>query len=303
MSNDYFTADGTPATHAFGASATARSVQTRLETAFDKLPTLTGKASLPVFVNAGETALETLSLASARTALGLGSGSSVTFSALTVTNALTAGTVNGNTITTGTGVLTLGAGKTVTISNTLTFTGTDSSTLAIGTGGTLGTAAYTAASAYATSAQGSTADAAMPKAGGTFTGNVLFTNTTIDIGDGTHQARDLYLSRNAFVGTSLRAGDPATGITLRANSITTEGFNGVDVVNINYTGYTNSTTQFRNFAVHDGKQNAVFSAVGSTKALTFHGHVAGTPTRAAGDCYLLVDASGNVHVSAIGPAS
>lgn len=40
-------------------------------------------------------------------------------------------------------------GKTFTVNNTLTLSGTDGSTLAIGTGGTLGTAAYTAATAYA----------------------------------------------------------------------------------------------------------------------------------------------------------
>jgi hypothetical protein len=40
------------------------------------------------------------------------------------------------------------AGKTLTVNNTLTFTGTDGSTLNIGAGGTLGTAAYTASSAY-----------------------------------------------------------------------------------------------------------------------------------------------------------
>lgn len=48
--------------------------------------------------------------------------------------------------------LTIADGKTLTASNTITFTATDGSTLAIGTGGTLGTAAYTAASAYATPA-------------------------------------------------------------------------------------------------------------------------------------------------------
>ena len=62
--------------------------------------------------------------------------------------ALVASSVNGNTITAGTGTLTIGAGKTLTASNTITFTATDGSTLAIGTGGTLGTAAYTAATAY-----------------------------------------------------------------------------------------------------------------------------------------------------------
>lgn len=54
--------------------------------------------------------------------------------------------------------LTIADGKTLTASNTVTFTATDGSTLAIGTGGTLGTAAYTASSAYATSAQGTKAD-------------------------------------------------------------------------------------------------------------------------------------------------
>lgn len=44
--------------------------------------------------------------------------------------------------------LTIADGKTLTVSNTITFTATDSSTLAIGTGGTLGSAAYTASTAY-----------------------------------------------------------------------------------------------------------------------------------------------------------
>lgn len=63
---------------------------------------------------------------------------------------VTVNTVNGNTITTGTGVLTLGAGKTLTASNTITLTATDGSTLAIGAGGILGSAAYTASGDYAT---------------------------------------------------------------------------------------------------------------------------------------------------------
>lgn len=43
------------------------------------------------------------------------------------------------------------AGKTLNVSNTITLTATDGSTLAIGTGGTLGSAAYTASGDYATS--------------------------------------------------------------------------------------------------------------------------------------------------------
>ena len=44
---------------------------------------------------------------------------------------------NGNTWATGTGTLSIGAGKTFTASNTLTFTGTDSSSVAFGAGGTV----------------------------------------------------------------------------------------------------------------------------------------------------------------------
>lgn len=44
--------------------------------------------------------------------------------------------------------LTVAEGKTLTASNTVTLTATDGSTLNIGTGGTLGTAAYTATTAY-----------------------------------------------------------------------------------------------------------------------------------------------------------
>jgi hypothetical protein len=46
------------------------------------------------------------------------------------------------------GTLVVATSKTATINNNLTFTGTDGSTLNMGTGGTLGTAAYTAATAY-----------------------------------------------------------------------------------------------------------------------------------------------------------
>jgi hypothetical protein len=41
----------------------------------------------------------------------------------------------------------------------------------------------------------------------------------------------------------------------------------------------------------------------STPAVTLPGHVAGTPTWVASDKYLVVDSSGHIHVSAVGPAS
>jgi|GEM_PF-5840461 len=71
-----------------------------------------------------------------------------TLATLAGAEALTNKTYNGNTWTAGTGVLTINAGKTLHASNSITFTATDGSTLAIGAGGTLGTAAYTATTAY-----------------------------------------------------------------------------------------------------------------------------------------------------------
>lgn len=62
--------------------------------------------------------------------------------------AATATSINGNFFTTGTYTLTGTGGKTLTFSNSLTLAGTDGSTINIGTGGTLGTNAYTS-TAYA----------------------------------------------------------------------------------------------------------------------------------------------------------
>jgi hypothetical protein len=62
--------------------------------------------------------------------------------------AAVATSINGLTLTASTGAFTLTNLKVFTVQNTLTLSATDGSTLAIGTGGTLGTAAYTAATAY-----------------------------------------------------------------------------------------------------------------------------------------------------------
>ena len=72
-----------------------------------------------------------------------------TVATLSGSQALTNKTYEGLTITATTGgTLTVANSKTLTVSNTLTLQGTDGSTLNIGTGGTLGSAAYTASTAY-----------------------------------------------------------------------------------------------------------------------------------------------------------
>lgn len=62
--------------------------------------------------------------------------------------ALTGKTYNGLTLTSTTGTFTLTSGKTFSVTGTLTLAGTDGLTLNVGPGGTLGTAAFTAAGAY-----------------------------------------------------------------------------------------------------------------------------------------------------------
>lgn len=72
-----------------------------------------------------------------------------------VPSALTGKTYNGLSLTAAATGFTVAGGttsKTLTVSNTLTLAGTDASTLNIGAGGTLGSAAFTASTAYAPAA-------------------------------------------------------------------------------------------------------------------------------------------------------
>lgn len=79
--------------------------------------------------------------------------------------------------------------------------GTTNGTISVNTGGTtkdvsvkgLGSAAYTASSNYATAAQGVLADAAMPKGGGTFTGEI----------SGPAPTKDAHLATKSYVDTKL----------------------------------------------------------------------------------------------------
>lgn len=58
MTNPYYTPSGYPATRASGSSSSMRAELSSIASAFDKLPTLSGKANRVVQVNAAETGLE-----------------------------------------------------------------------------------------------------------------------------------------------------------------------------------------------------------------------------------------------------
>lgn len=116
-------------------------------------------------------------------------GADPAYSKLTLTNPATAAT------------LTVADGKTATISNTLTLTATDGSTLAIGTGGTLGSNAYTS-TAYA------------PLASPTFTGTVTIP-TPFTIGAVSMTATGTQLNYlNAATGTT---GTASTNVVFSAS--------------------------------------------------------------------------------------
>ena len=89
----------------------------------------------------------------------------------------TATSINGLTLTSSTGTFTLTNGKTFSVSNTLTFTGTDSSSVALGAGGTV---TYTIASGAKALATGAIASATCTSAQ-TDTATGTATTDTIEV--------------------------------------------------------------------------------------------------------------------------
>jgi hypothetical protein len=142
-----------------------------------------------------------------------------------VPSALTGKTYNGLTLTAAATGFTLAGGstsKTLTVSNTLTLAGTDSSTLNIGTGGTLGSAAFTASTAYA------------PAAGST-------SITTVGtVGAGTWQGSAIGISYGGTGATSKTAAFDALAPTTTLGD--TMFFDGTDVVRL--AGNTTTSKRF-----------------------------------------------------------
>lgn len=106
-----------------------------------------------------------------------------TWSATQTFGAVVGTTWNGNTWATGTGTLSIGAGKTATVSNTLTFNGTDSSSVDFGTGGTVSYTIASGTSALGTSAisSGTCATAVTTTATGTATTDVVSWGFNTDV--------------------------------------------------------------------------------------------------------------------------
>jgi len=93
-----------------------------------------------------------------------------------IPTALTGKTYNGLTLTAATTGFTIAGGttsKTLTVSNTITLAGTDASTLNIGTGGTLGTAAFVATGTFAPAAGSTSIVTLGTVTSGTWTGSAV----------------------------------------------------------------------------------------------------------------------------------
>jgi len=152
---------------------------------------------------------------------GAGAFTATSFNALSLTAATTGFTIAGGTTS-----------KTLTVSNTITLAGTDSSTLNIGSGGTLGTAAFTASTAYATSGANSNitslsglTTALSVAQGGTGTGTAgitafnNITGYTASGATGTTSTNLVFSASPTFTGTVNTAAISTTG----AVSINTTG--------------------------------------------------------------------------------
>jgi hypothetical protein len=170
--------------------------------------------------------------------------------------AASATTINGLTLTASTGTLTIANAKTFTISNTLTLAGTDGSTLNIGSGGTLGTAAYTASSAYQAPITLTTTGTS---------GAATFAGNTLNIPQ--------------YAGASYTAG---TGLTLTAGAFSVNTSQNItNLTNLNTAGLvkTTGTGGALSIAIGDTdyQKPVTLTTTGTSGAATFSGDTLNIP--------------------------
>lgn len=213
------------------------------------------------------------------------------FTTINVTGNATVGTLNKITFTqpATSATLTIINGKTLTASNTLTFSGTDGSTLNVGTGGTLGTAAYTAATAYATAAQGVKADAAAVAGA---VGSSLITQSTNRLLGRTTASTGAIEEITVGAGLSLSAGSltstSASGLVLLA-TITPTASASIDSL-------SSFSSTYDNYLVL-----GTGLTVGTNDSISIRYAVAGT-TDTGNNYYQVTNGSNNVTTTALSMA-
>lgn len=152
--------------------------------------------------------------------------------------------------------LTIAGAKTFTVSNTLTIAGTDGSTLNVGAGGTLGTAAYTASTAYAPAA-GSTSIVTLGNVTtGTWSGNVVVPGK-----GGTGQSS--YTNGQILIGNTTSGGLDKAVLTAGANVTITNTPGGITIAAAGGGGGGNGTITGGNFTT-----NSILYATGNQTAAT-----------------------------------
>lgn len=147
-------------------------------------------------------------------------------------------------------------------------------------------------------------------------GEILETNTSSNYGGvalntwsatgGEHTLIDINRSKSATKGTftAVVSGDNIGSFIFRGADGT--GFVNTALIQVQVDGTVGTNQVPGKFIIQTANSSGTMTnaiLISSAQALTLPGHASGTPTFTAGDKYLVVDASGNIHVSALGPAS
>ena len=224
-----------------------------------------------------------------------------------VLGAATATSINGLTITSSTGTLTVANGKTASVSNTLTFTGTDSSSVAFGAGGTVlynGGALGTPSSATLTNATGlpvSTGISGLAAGVATFLATPSSANLATAVTDETGSGALVFGTSPSLTTPQVAAGSYINMLTQAAVRFNDDA--GGDYVALQApTGVTTHTLKLpatqgaaSTVLANDGSGNLSWAAAASTTLTTGFVDIGdGSNNRMATNTLLLGDVSGSV---------
>lgn len=216
-------------------------------------------------------------------------------------NVTISGTLNGTTLTSAATGFTLAGGtvsKKLTVSNTLTLAGTDNSTLNIEAGGTLGSAAYTASTAYAPAAGSSSVATLGTVTSGTWKATAI---AVANGGTGATSAEEALVNlkeRTSATGsikvasgtTAQRDASPVAGY-FRYNSETQkfEGYNGTTWGSIGGDISSSAITTALGYTPYNATNPAGYITISSVS----WANLSGKPTTLAG--YGITDAAASSH--------